>query len=441
MATAISVSQALGLLFGILIFLVGYFVLKAKPHSRLHQLFCAFAMADGASTFAFSLSQIPGGVAFQLHAYLAYFHAFIAFVALLVCFGLIFPRPLLPAGLRWSVIGVIIVGAFGAIAWHAFDPYAFWFGRPQADGTVAFSYGPAGRLVLAVWVGATAGVITRLALLLRTEPSPTHRRQAAFVLGGIALGYAPYATTTFVAALQRGFLATLFSSPSAFIVYSAILIAILVLIWATVVLVVDHRPERRDDRRVALACFAGVALLTLASILFPGRGVSILLQNLGLLAYPLLLVYAIARYEILDIGPTVRRTATISLAGTVLASVFFLAEAGLENLLQARFTGALGIPIAAVLIASVVTALVFTPLARVARRFARKVAPEMHGDTMRQRQMEIYTHGLEAALADGVIDVTENRVLASMRATLGISVDDHQRILREVGVRYGVAPV
>lgn len=435
----ISVSRILGLLAGALILLIGVFVLKAKPDSPLHRLFCAFAIADGISTAAYSFSLIPSTPAVQLHGRLVYVHAYIAFVALLLVFGVTFPRPLAPP--RWRIpIGTAILAAgAGLMVWHALDPYAFWTGTEAADGVV-FSQRPIYYALATTFYVALALIALRLTRLFQKDPSPSHRSQASLVLGGMALGYAPYATTTFLEVFQRGASSTLFHpSPGVGALYASTGLVVGALLYAASVVLRDRRPAAARERLFLLRSFVGVLLLTIPVVLLPGRVVSDLLQQVGLLLWPILLAYAIARYELLDIGPTVRRTATFSLATTVLAVAFFVAEALLENALENTFTGALGAPIVAVLIAGLATAAVFAPISTLAKRFSNRIAPEVAGAAMRARQLEIYRHGVEAAYRDGEVSIAENRVLSSMRASLGISNDDHARIVGELRARYVTA--
>lgn len=433
---AISVSALLDLLSGALIILVGAFVLKAKPRSSLHRLFCAFAVADGVSTIAFTIAMTPSTTEVQLHALLVYYHTFFAFMTLALVLALSFPRPILPP--RWRVAGTTAVGVAGIIVilWHAVDPYAFWTGR-QTPAGVVFAAARGAQILIATWLAILTFITLRLTRLFRTEPSASHRLQASVVLGGMALAYTPYATTTFVEIFQRGVNRTvLHPDPGVGTIYLASGAVVLALAIAAVTVIVSRKNEDGRERGFLLKCFGGVLLLTIPTLLFPGRTASAFLQQLGLVAWPFLLAYAIARYEILDIGAAVRRTAAVSLGMTVLTVAFFIAEALLENALQATFAGALGTPIVAVLIAGALTALVSAPISALAKRISKRVAPEIVGEARRARQLEIYRHGLDAVLADGEVSVSENRVLASLRATLGVTQDDHARILAELEGRY-----
>lgn len=325
------------------------------------------------------------------------------------------------------------------ILWHAVDPYFFWTGRETAEGIV-FAPALGARVLIAVWLAILTFIALRLTYLYRTEPSDSHRLQASVVLGGMALAYTPYATTTFVEVLQRGVDRTILHPDRAVgAIYAASGAVVLALVVAAITVVTSRTSDAGRERGFLLKCFAGVLLLTVPSLLFPSRTVSAFLQQLGLVAWPFLLAYAIARYEILDIGPAVRRTAAVSLGMTVLAVAFFVAEALLENALQATFAGALGAPIVAVVVAGALTALVSAPISGLAKRITRRIAPEIVGEARRVRQLEIYRHGLEAVLADGAISLGENRVLSSLRATLGITLDDHERILSELQGRYPAA--
>lgn len=434
MLGGIPIIRVIGMAGGALILVIGVFVLRAKSESNLHRLFFALAVADGVSTFAFNLALAPVSEPVRLHAFLVYYYGFLAFLALLVAFGAIFPRPIL-ANASLPRTGIALAAILGVVMLaHGISYEWFWTPTRSAATGLGFSLTRGGRVVATIFSLATAFIILRAAFLLRRESSPSHRLQGALVLGGMAIGYAPFPTTLAIVGFSRGVQKTYFSSEwSIAIFYAASLLTLLCVIATMAIVFLESRADRSRERKIALACLGVVLVLTLFSVRDPTFAAADRIQTSAVLIYPILLGYAIARYEVLDIDAHVRRAATASLLGAGFTAAFLLFEVFLEQLLQNVLSSGITTVIAGI-VAALATALVSVPLARVARKAAQKIAPTLAPDDIAARKREIYRHALHGAAMDGVIAPSELRVLQRLRESLQISDSEHSAIVREVGV-------
>lgn len=420
-----------GIVAGTLIIGVGIFVLAAKPGAPLVRIFFVLAIMDGASTILYGLSTSVVATRHRVYFWATYWYHFIAFIALLAVFGVVFPKPVAHAWLRRTLLAVSLLLGATALFLYAVDHSRFWTPSPTAPIPVTFA--PAGNLVNMSFVLAIALLTLRLAVSLRTERSESHRRQGAYVLGGMALAYLPYPITVVAQdlAIQGAdvFLEGRWDRVMAHWVFLAAAGGMCV---AGAVLMRGVAEEAKDERRFVLSCFAAVLALGIFGFLFPDLGIGILLRRIALLAYPVLLGWAIVRYEVFDIDRKLRRAASITFATMGITLAFILAENAMENLLQQSVFG--GIPSAWVSgsVAALITAGVSFPVARASRKAASRIVPELSHDELYGRKLEIYRHSLAGALADGILREGESRTLAALRSSLGISDVEHQRLLSEV---------
>lgn len=434
-----SITHILGLSAGALIVGVGAFVLVARPGAWLNRFFFALALVDGAGTILFQLAAMADDSYFRAFFAGSFWYFQIAFISALLAFGLVFPRPV--PGLRSDFLAAAPLVA-GAVAVAAYVARHHWFWTPLAQGSDwAFSNGPAGNVVMAAFVAGVALIAARLTRHVLVEASVSHRRQAAFVLGGMVLAYAPYATTSVVQALLTRPFGTFFSSRiDVSGAYWAFALMCVVLVGAAVVLLRDTDAGRARDRRFVLGCLSIVLAFTAFSAATPSAAVLLLLQNLGLLAYPMLLGYAIVRYEVFDIDRRLRRIATGTLVATVLAAAFIVAENAAEEILAERVFGGLDSAFVAGAGAAVAVTVLSVPVARASHSLVRRLIPELDRDELRERKVEVYRHGLEGALADGMLEERESRTLAALRQSLGVTDEEHARLVAEVRSRAGAAP-
>lgn len=426
-ALDLSLANLAGLTAGALIFGVGVFVLVAKPRSGLHQLFFLLALMDGASTLLFGLAAMSADARISAYFEATYWYHFVAFVALLAIFGLAFPAWRGRRAVLRSSVGLVAVSAAGVLAAYVLDREVLW--ATDGGGIVV---APLGNAVNVVFVATIALLGLRLTRVVLREPSPSHRRQGAYVLGGMMLAFAPYPATLAFQALTR--VGTTYLSPRldgafAYWAFAAVTVALAASAW---MLARAPREHARKERRFVLACYGGVLALALVALAFRAVEVSRVLRTLALLAYPLLLGFAIVRYEVFDIDRKLRRAATVTLVSVALTVGFILAENAVEGMLQDNLAGAVSSQFVAGSVAAILAGLAFVPVLKASRKVSARILPELSRDELHERKLEIYRHSLAGAYADGIVREGESRTLKALRESLGITQAEHEMLIRDV---------
>jgi len=430
-----SAGNLLGLTAGALILGVGAFILVARPNAWLNRGFFLLALADGGSTVIFVLRNMTTDPVLRVYLMSVYWYFFIAFLAALALFGLLFPRPLFGDDARGWLVASALAPAGVLVGAYAWDHTLFWAPVVRPGGDVAFLYTPLGNLLLAAFVGATALVIVKLAYGLVHDRAASWRRQGAYVLGGMVVAYVPYFTTSFVAYALVNPQFYFLTRADVGLLYALFgVLGLVALAVAVVVLRLDD-DAFRAERRFLLAAFAAVLALTLASAAVPTGLVADLLQNVALLAYPILLGYAIVRFEVFDIDARVRRVAAATLGGLVAAGAFIVLENAFEGVLQENLAGILPGEFAAGSLAAIGATILWSPVSKGADKLGRRLFPDLKGEARRRRQLEIYRHGLEGALADGILVDRESRTLQALRESLGVTDAEHAAMVAEITSR------
>lgn len=421
----LSLDDWVGLVAGALVLAVGAFVLAARPTSTLHRLFFVLALMDGASTILFGLALAATSPGDRAYYWGTYYYHFLAFVALLAVFGIEFPKPPARPITRVALHAATVALAVGTAVAYALDHRAF--------SSQPFVLASAGNLVGIAFVLATAALVLRLVRHVIHERSESHRRQAAYVLGGMTLAYVPFpATVTIQALASSGLELFVAGHPAKVLAHWTYLAATAVAVFA--MLLVGRAWKRTGDRELSfvLGCQAGVVGLCAALLLFPTLEAAAVLRSFALLAYPVLLGFAIVRYEVFDIDKKLRRATTVSLLAAGMAATFVVGESLLEGLLQDRVFGGISSEFLSNSIAAVVAAGLGLPVFRGAQRVSAKVIPELSTDELRVRKLEIYRHSLAGAYADGILKEGESRTLSALREALGITQAEHEALVGQV---------
>jgi len=411
----LTADASLDIVAGLLILAVGAFVLVAKPHSGLHRLFFAFAAVDGLSTLAFEWRAWASDPAVAAWAMWSYFGLFIAFLTLLLILSVQFPLPLLgrSSAQRTLVVALAAIGA-GMVAWHSVDYRFFWTAQALAGGGIRVTHTPLGLGFIAVFAAAGGWLSARCIWILQHEPSATHRRQAILFLSGLMLAFAPFATIYLAEAMRKlpaGWADNPLRQVVFILAYGATTLAVLLVgaLALTRRIQTDH-----IERRALLGSVGAVFALTAIVVIWPGLAAS--MQVLALLAYPLLLAFAIVRYGVLDIDARLARASALTLIAAAFAAAFLVLEETIEGLLSSA--------VGSSLLAAVIAAALAYPLARATYKAISRLRPDDDAERL-ERRLEIYAHTLRGTLRDGKIDATESAALRALRETLGISHAQH----------------
>lgn len=426
MALAVTPIQLLGVVAGVAMLGLGAFVVMAQPRSTVTRAFFLLAIADGASTILFALRNMATTVAERAYFMATYEYFFIAFVALLAGFGLLVPRPAASRSARRALAASLVVAALVALVAYVIDHGWFWRVDP-ARGTIRT--GPAGFAVNIAFILLTGIVCARLTRTVLVAEA-TLRRQAAFILGGMALGYGSLAISPLAAALPGGTLPFDPARPGLSYLYGSYVVTSAILVACIVVLVRQRRRLDRDVRRFLLGSALGMLAMVALSNL-PGSSPAAV-QFVALLAYPIILGYAIVRYAVFDIDAKLRRAATLTFVAAGVSGAFLVTENVLASLIEDRlFSSAFASTVTASIVAAIAAALVLMPIVRVARSVASRVVPSLSSDALAERKREVYRHSLAGALLDG-LDEEESATLARLRDALGITADEHALLVRDI---------
>lgn len=420
-----------GLTAGVLIVAVGTFALVAKPRSTIRRLFFVLALVDGLSTVFFHLHRLDVGDAWQLRFRWLYWYHFIIFVAALWTFAIIFPRsPWSRRTTNWVLGGLGAVTAALVIA-YVLRPTLIWLpGQSSPE--------PLGNVVTTVFLGVVPFFVARLVGDLRGETSQSRRTQAGYVFAAMALAFGSGASTVTVNVIATGRLGAFASpQPTVLLFYWTAAISTLALLFHAVRVVVHADGWSPTVRRFVILCYAGLVVVTATSVLFPNAEGEALLRTVALLLYPVVLAYAMLRYELFDIDRHVRRAATITMAVGGAVFVFAIAQTYMENVVEDLFFSNIFSGFTASALAALTAALLGAPIARAARAIGRRLIPELGQDEIHRRKLEIYRHGLEGALADGLLTERESRTLIALRSSMGITIKQHEEVLRQIRASTG----
>lgn len=422
-----NLTHALGLSAAALILALGAFVLAARPRTNVARAFFAFALFDGLSSGLFELRDMSISVDDQIYFQSTYYYHYIASIAMLLGFGLVFPRPLVAP--RWRVLLVAGLGALtlALLLVFAMDHSAFWSVQVRG-GRAFFPRAHGGSIVNTIFAATVVFVVLKLTRDLLSDAGEGHRRQAAFVLAGLIVGYGsiPAIIVARAIATSRGLFV---SDPLTRLFiwsYVAASIAVVYAGWR----VARSRTDLPRERRFVLAAVAVVVSLAALALVAPAA--MPILQIIGLVIYPILLGYAILRYAVFDIHAHVRRAVIFSAGALVAAAVFIVAENFLQDLIEARLAAVAPFGWAAGVLAALVAAAVAVPVARLARRVAPGLLPDAPVDAIHRRRLDIYRYSVEGAVADGEIDRVEVGALARLRESLAISPAEHAAIMAAV---------
>lgn len=433
----LDVGNFVGLVAGALIMMVGAFVFTAKPASTLHRLFFVLAMLDGASTIFFGLALMADSPVDRRVFFATYYYHFLAFLTLLGIFGLVFPRPIF-GGRGGSLlrIGAPLLAGGGLIALYVTNHDLFWV-SDASNVLFGVRMAPLGNLLNIAFGALPALLVLRFTNAFAREESVSHRRQATYVLAGMVIAYAPFPTTVVMQALATSPASFVSGRPDRILSYWSFAVVVVLLVASAIKVLRDHRPHVRAERKFMQGAYGVVAMFTLGALVFPTDLVGALIRSVALLAYPLLLGYAIVRYEVFDIDRRLGRAATYSVVAAVMGLGFILGE----NLLQDQLSEFIETDSAFLRgsLAAIGAAAISAPAAKFADKLRRRVLPEPTESDLDARKREIYLHSLEGAMADGILAANESRALAALRESLDITAEEHEALLSRILARQASA--
>ncbi|HVL49720.1 MAG TPA: hypothetical protein VM889_14280 [Candidatus Thermoplasmatota archaeon] len=190
-----------------------------------------------------------------------------------------------------------------------------------------------------------------------------------------------------------------------------------------------HAPEDRA-MLVAFGLTAPFAALQFLDLPYPMMRVHLAVDVLVL---PIL-AYGAVRYQILDVDIAVKRGIKRGTLGAVALAILLVVQQMIEQYVGSEQGVVVGGLVAGLAIFAA------TPLQRAAERLSERAMPNVSATEsyLNFRRLELYRVALEGILADGVVETTEVRVLKGLREELGVSMEEHnllERQLREKAAR------
>ncbi|MBI2077735.1 MAG: hypothetical protein HYT80_05095 [Euryarchaeota archaeon] len=189
-------------------------------------------------------------------------------------------------------------------------------------------------------------------------------------------------------------------------------------------------PAVRALRRPVLGtlCAAAISAMVVAPIGMASplvaRHTAAILLGLFSFAIPVLVSYAILRHHLFDIDLKFRLTIKRGVVAAAFVAVFFAASEGTQAVLQDRWGPVAGIA------ASSLVVLFLAPLQRRAERFAEAAVPmaqPTNAWSLDERKV-FYREQVHIAWGDGGLNKKERALLLNLRAKLGLSAEEAERI-------------
>jgi hypothetical protein len=160
------------------------------------------------------------------------------------------------------------------------------------------------------------------------------------------------------------------------------------------------------------------------------------LYALTLLAYVVLVSYAVLTAQLFDIDLRIRWTVRQSTVAAAFLAVFFFVSEGVQTFLSVQLGNFLGVAAAALLVFFI------APLRRVADRVADFAVPvpRSSSDYEAFRKLQIYHAALEGVYSDNQVAAKERLILERLKGALDIAHADAERLerdMRRTGVEAG----
>ncbi len=400
---------------GLLVVLLGAFMLTVRPRLRGNVAFAVFAVSFGsgfiASNAGWMIFHDPttgGSVPLALVRAFLYVSA----LASLIWIARVFPTPLGEREVSSLVIptigglfGLAIVGVYFVSAPRDFIT------MPHALIAVTWF----------VFVGTLSGLPAMFALRSARTSDPMVKRQFLLISSALIL-YSGFIATAGAGAEPAG---SILDPVIAWWLYPNLGFTLLAAaLWLRET---TGGETSRAARNGALLCVA-MPFLGIVYVAFDPKWGAL---GIARTAMVILLAYGIARHQLLGIDVKLRWTISKSTLAAMFITVFFIASEGAQQFFGDTLGSTyVGIAVAGMLVFAI------APLHRVAERLAERAVPigdsEKVSPARTGSAAEAYRHGVRAAMRDGVLTRREERHLAELARALGIDSVEALELREEV---------
>lgn len=415
---------------GAVTILLGAFVLARHPARGLHRAFFAYALTSGAMLLlTASVNLRPGTpeglLATRVYWYLQpFFLALVPLVALHVPTpaGLLLRRPLLAHAL-------LLAPPAALVAAYALD-HGILFAPATLAGVPYYALTPLGSALLALQGLVVGAALVVLARRFRSTPHQLQRTQIAWTQAAMLIAFVPVLGVRF--AFQA------FSNPASVATFGFGIGLALAHAGALASLLPWNRSLVQDeDRQVVAVSYVVGSALTAAFAILSIATVSALTTFVGLasLAGPLVLTYAVLKFDLFALDLRLRRAAPQITLGLVLAAAFATTLAVLGRVAPAADASRL------FLVAGVVTAAAAFPIHRATTRLATRLGwtRDYQAGDVAERRLEIYRAAVENAVSRGE-NPDASGWLTDLRERLALSTRDHRLMVQVVAEAAEKAP-
>jgi len=402
--------------------LVALAVLLIDFSARVNRAFASFLVLRGGVNVLTAIRLGPEGVPEELaFALIPYF--VLGLLPATIWFYLVYRRVPGTRGRAWT-LAALLAATIGIEAVYAMDHALY---RDTAGG-----YGP---IYLAVGAGHLGYALVAWGLARAHVHAPPGGKRSVLLLSAVGFALNPlflalhHLVTYDVAGLWPSGETAWFRA-NHWVELAAL--APIALVLVEIARAARRAPDGRSRRhaRLALASFAlpllsASWLLALSGPWAPTGALREATYNamdgLWALSLPLLVGYGLAKRQLFDIDLKLRWTLSRGTLVAAFVGAFLVASRLAEIVIEPRFGAAVGIAAVALLLFAIL------PLVSMGERVASAILPGVEReDRLNERKVEVYRAALESALADdGVISPEQDRILASLRARLGITDRDH----------------
>lgn len=426
-------AAALNALSGCLMGLLGAALLIWDPEREWNRLFGLLAVFWGIQIVAANAVRLTSDPDLALTAGKVSLAFLIPLYFFLTTFAATFPRPRSPFGTSATAVSALAIPAGVALAALFFRPESLLEGVvTRSSGNLTLSWGPLlPYVVTAPFFGSISYALYVMMRRLAEAPSPTERKQVGAVLSALGL-YAGYYAPRQLATFGRDALGlgAAEEAGNAEAVLIALIMAVTVAILGLVVFRLARRwvdagsqPARMEARNSLLLIALGLAGALVGEGLSVAGGPSLELVGLYRSGSVVLIVYAIARYQLFDLDVRAKRWTAVAGGGLAAAAVAAAAYLGFQ---------AFGMdPVVDAALTALVGALTLVPALHASFRLADRVAPRVSeaNDHLYLRKLEVYRAAVDRRLAEGEDAAKDDETLERLRAELGLADRDHGVVL------------
>ena len=188
--------------------------------------------------------------------------------------------------------------------------------------------------------------------------------------------------------------------------------------------------ERRQAAYFILAALVPAIALTITGFIqYIGFPIKLELSTVAVSIAMSIITFGIFKAQLFDIELIVSKSVKYTLLNILLTYVFVISREFLTPLISDIFFSGSQV---AMLLAGFMVVTLFTPIKNATSSITAKLLPVDRPLSLTTENLELYRRQLEIAWTDEKITQKEQMMLDTLRSSFGISLEDHNRLKREV---------